>query len=122
MIEIVLALLLAALPPGEDLDRAHEAVIHSFEVDDETITIGVTHCGCTRDDHFLFLVEPAREGVKEVTVIRLVPDNCDAGPLAPWLFEYSRKELKLQGAKKITLTNEFTPFTGSQEDCTGPLD
>ena len=119
---------LMLLLPGAG-QSAEEAVLHGFSYDAETVTIAVSTCGCTLEEDFVFLLKSKPKVARDVTVIRLQPDTC-AGDQhgaydevrlkgVPQLVEfiYSRKDLKLKGAKRINVINVFEPFTESAAAC-----
>ena len=106
---------LMLLLPGAG-QSAEEAVLHGFSYDAETVTIAVSTCGCTLEEDFVFLLKSKPKGARDVTVIRLQPDTCEGVPQLVE-FIYSRKDLKLKGAKRINVINVFEPFTKSAAAC-----
>jgi len=83
------------------------AILHGVTLTDETLTIEVTDCGCTDTDDFSFLVENVPQGTREVTVLRLTPDWCEAVPRLVQ-FQYDRKGRLRKGS--FVLRNELRPF------------
>ena len=90
------------------------AVLHGVTLTDETLTIEVTDCGCTDMDHFSFLVQNVPKGTRELTVLRLTPDWCEAVPRLV-LFQYDRQGRLRNSA--FVLTNELRPFEVSSDAC-----
>jgi hypothetical protein len=106
---------------GSPVGEPEEAILHGFTIDEDIVRIAVTNCGCTKDDDFIFVVKNLPKATRQITVIRLVPDLCEA-PSTLVEYEYSRQELHLQGGKSFTVTNEFRDFDPFSSDACGGRD
>ena len=90
------------------------AILHGVTLTNETLTIEVTDCGCTDVDHFSLLVENVPKGTRELTVLRLRPDWCEAVPRLVQ-FQYDRQG-RLRNSSFV-LRNELRPFEESSDAC-----
>ena len=89
------------------------AVLHGVTLTNDTLTIEVTDCGCTDMDHFSFLVENVPKGTRELTVLRLTPDWCEAVPRLVQ-FQFARQG-RLRNSSFV-LRNELRPFNPVSSD------
>ena len=111
-----LGILVASLAVPQGNGEIQSAVLHGFTLGEDTVTISVSSCGCTREDDFSFMVERESGGVRRVTVLRLEPDFCEAVPIEVQ-FEYSRADAKLKGNRPVTVLNEFRTFDVFDPGC-----
>ncbi|MCU7917500.1 MAG: hypothetical protein KZQ95_03980 [Candidatus Thiodiazotropha sp. (ex Epidulcina cf. delphinae)] len=81
--------------------------LHGISVTANSLSFAVTSNGCTRKEHFGFIVQPAT--VPQLTIVRKRPDNCRRKRHVIEL-EYPLPMVGIDGKKAIAISNPLKAF------------
>lgn len=84
-------------------------VLRSLELTKDELKFRVRSGGCTQKEHFKVDINKGVTGLPpfQLTIFRIVPDNCRALVPEGELISFTRKELEIEGMARFIVTNEI---------------